>query len=576
MTDVEISKTLVHGLKTYFPGLPDYARSVCALNELDRYKTPVCAIKAATTENVRAAVWLAKNWRMKLTVKTSGHSYAGFSNNLDGILLDMSGMTKVSIQGHFNPNSDDNIMILQGGALWGDAYKYLIDHNHNRHIVIGGRCSSVGASGFILGVGLSPFTRSYGMGMDQLKEVTMITAEGYQVKVNDNGELSGDFPAERFSPDNGKDLLWALRGGGGGNFGIVIEMKIKVRKLNDAAGKVVAGKFALAPGDELNEVVKSLYLFPWSSQLPELNVDTMWICEPYTTRVPFVTKFTFYYNGTFDNFKAKIRDSTFDTRLKNLFIERAVEENITQFLRERLPEHWAEEERRYCPVNKTYKLHSSFIFRNDEQTISAVTLAIKRCLEKFNKKFSLETAALFDVTMIHGSGRASVDKTAFPWREGVYFGYIYLQWVDESLNRAMVAFYKESIKEFYPHSIDKKAAFINFTDRSLTHRELKVERDYQHGWYEAYYKDKDNWKRLLKVKKLWDPHNLFDFEQGIKEPVEGYGEEAEQDELGPMLFADIRQRWESDKVPTYTFDDLVRDEGHSCPKCSAPRYRGAR
>lgn len=80
-------------------------------------------------------------------------------------------------------------MTIQGGALWGHVYRTLIDEEDG-NMVNGGRCPSVGVSGFILGGGIGPFSRQYGMAVDCLKEVTIVTADGevYVIKPEDNQE----------------------------------------------------------------------------------------------------------------------------------------------------------------------------------------------------------------------------------------------------------------------------------------------------------------------------------------------------------------------------------------------------
>lgn len=84
---------------------------------------------------------------------------------------------------------DERIIIIEGGALWGNVYRALIDEGEGL-MVNGGRCPSVGVSGFILGGGIGPFSRSYGMGVDDLEEISIVTADGelYVVRVDDEPE----------------------------------------------------------------------------------------------------------------------------------------------------------------------------------------------------------------------------------------------------------------------------------------------------------------------------------------------------------------------------------------------------
>lgn len=68
-------------------------------------------------------------------------------------------------------------MTIEGGALWGNVYRTLVDQEDGI-LVNGGRCPSVGVSGFILGGGIGPFSRQYGMAVDGLNEVKIVTADG--------------------------------------------------------------------------------------------------------------------------------------------------------------------------------------------------------------------------------------------------------------------------------------------------------------------------------------------------------------------------------------------------------------
>jgi FAD/FMN-containing dehydrogenase len=123
-----------------------------------------------------------------------------------------------------------------GGCQWGHVYKTLINGRHNGFVINGGRCPFVGVGGFLLGGGLGPFSRSIGMGSDTVKEITILTADGKLLTVKDTDSRSS----------NEGRLFWALRGarrGRGGNFGVVVEMKLAVKQLRAPGGIVVAGRY---------------------------------------------------------------------------------------------------------------------------------------------------------------------------------------------------------------------------------------------------------------------------------------------------------------------------------------------
>ncbi|KAJ1300628.1 hypothetical protein OPQ81_002280 [Rhizoctonia solani] len=94
--------------------------------------------------------------------------------------------------------------------------------------------------------------------------------------------------------------------------------------------------------------------------------------------------------------------------------------------------------------------------------------------------------------------------TAFPWRNGTYVCYFKMQWTRGDITSKMIDFVGKVKKALVPHTIEGKAAYVNFVDRTIQ------------NWQEAYYGG--NYPRLQQVKKDWDPDNFFKFEQSVELP----------------------------------------------------------
>lgn len=167
-----------HHIPVYTFGDPEYEKATATGNLMYRYSRPLCIVQPELPIHVQHIVKEAKARNIPITIRSGGHSYSG-SSTADGssILLDLVKMNEVQL------DMKSRTMILQGGALWGEGYKKLIDGSHDGYIISGGRCPNVGASGFVLGAGLGPFSRSYGMGCDSLIETTIVTADGKLVTV---------------------------------------------------------------------------------------------------------------------------------------------------------------------------------------------------------------------------------------------------------------------------------------------------------------------------------------------------------------------------------------------------------
>lgn len=107
-------------------------------------------------------------------------------------------------------------MTIEGGALWGNVYRTLVDQEDGI-FVNGGRCPSVGVSGFVLGGGIGPFSRQYGMAVDSLNEVQIVTVDGelYTLTPEDDPDseegrdpkIVPSYPNSRFRPGTIKTSL---------------------------------------------------------------------------------------------------------------------------------------------------------------------------------------------------------------------------------------------------------------------------------------------------------------------------------------------------------------------------------
>ena len=477
----------------YEPGDVEYERSVAVANLLYRFSRPDCVVQPAHPSDVQVIVKQAKKRNIKITIKNGGHSYAGFSTTDSGILLDLVKMKKVSL------DLEAETVTLQGGALWGHAYKKLVSGRHDGYIINGGRCPTVGVSGFILGGGLGPFTRSLGMGCDSLQEVTIVTADGKEVTVKDTGNPKSD----------GDRLFWALRGAGGGNYGVVVGLKMSVQKLQNTEGDVVAGRYTWCPKtedmDDVMTTMKDFYTTNWENHM---TIDSSWLCDLKETTSELAIRFIVYYDGTKDSFDNIIDRSVRHPELAKQLKRRSLAEKSTRFLHETLVSQWSEEIAKSFPANRSYTIYSSFVFKNKPETMESVTTIIRDEMKAFRELFPGEQA-LLQVTWIHSGGEASKKKreaTAFRWRDCVYHTYIMLQWDEKWLERDMRGFLQSFKEKLRPFSMMGRAAFINFPDVVLPKN--IHERSYFGN----------NYQELQRIKKIWDKDNFFNWRQGVQLP----------------------------------------------------------
>ncbi len=188
-------------------------------------KPSVYAVAARNAEDVAAAVNFARENRLRLVVKGGGHSYQGTSNAADSLLVWTRHMNEVTMHDAFVPQgcagrlAPQPAVTLGAGVIWLHAYDAVT--TKAGQYVQGGGCTTVGVAGLVQSGGFGSFSKHYGLAAAGLLEAEVVTADG-KIRVANACTNS--------------DLFWALKGGGGGSFGAVSKVTLRVRKLPEFLG----------------------------------------------------------------------------------------------------------------------------------------------------------------------------------------------------------------------------------------------------------------------------------------------------------------------------------------------------
>jgi FAD/FMN-containing dehydrogenase len=176
------------------------------------------AVKAKRTEDVVAAVNFARERRLRLVVKGAGHSYLGTSNAPDSLLLWTRAMNAVTVHDAFVPKGSGAAPVpavtAEAGAVWIDLY-HEVTTLRGRYVQ-GGGCADVGVAGLVQSGGFGSFSKNFGTASAHLLEAEIVTADGVARVVNEN---------------NDPELFWALKGGGGGSWGVVTRVTLRTHEL---------------------------------------------------------------------------------------------------------------------------------------------------------------------------------------------------------------------------------------------------------------------------------------------------------------------------------------------------------
>ena len=188
--------------------------------------------------DVSTALAFARKFRLPVAARCGGHNYAGWSSGT-GLVLDVGKLNGVS--------ASSGGAVVGAGARLIDVYTGLADHGVT---IPAGSCPTVGVTGLTLGGGMGVTGRAYGLTCDSLTGAEVVTADG---------------TVRQVSASSDADLFWALRGGGGGNFGVVTSLSFDTHP----AAECSYG-FLSWPWSQAEQVIRS-----WQEWAPSAP-DAMW------------------------------------------------------------------------------------------------------------------------------------------------------------------------------------------------------------------------------------------------------------------------------------------------------------
>jgi FAD/FMN-containing dehydrogenase len=184
-------------------------------------------VAARNAAEIAAAVNFAREHRLRLVVKGGGHSYLGTSNAPDSLMVWTRHMNAIELHDAFTPQGAPRHIAAQkavtigAGAIWQQAYNAVT--TKTGRYVQGGGCMTVGVAGLVQSGGFGSFSKGFGTAAAGLLEAEIVTAEG-AIRV-----------ANAYSDP---ELFWALKGGGGGSFGVVTKLTLRTHELPPFFGAV--------------------------------------------------------------------------------------------------------------------------------------------------------------------------------------------------------------------------------------------------------------------------------------------------------------------------------------------------
>lgn len=236
------------------------------------------AITARNASDVAAAVNFARSHNLRLVVKGGGHSYLGTSNAPDSLLVWTRAMKKITLHGAFVPRGCEgkiapvHAVTAEAGAMWSDVYD-AVTIKGGRYVQ-GGGCTTVGVAGLVQSGGFGSFSKGFGTAASGLLEAEIVTADGAVLIVN-----------ECSNPD----LFWAIKGGGGGSWGVVTQVTLLTHDLPEFFG-AASGKIKTGSDDAFRRLIArfidfyadNLFNPHWGEQVsfaPDNTLQLSMVCQ---------------------------------------------------------------------------------------------------------------------------------------------------------------------------------------------------------------------------------------------------------------------------------------------------------
>ncbi|CAG8721817.1 3320_t:CDS:2 [Gigaspora margarita] len=424
--------------------------------------TPTVLVYAIDDKDVQKAVKCAVKLGRDIVPRSGGHSYEkyGLGGRNNVIVLDLTFVNGITI------NSETETAKIGAGNRLGNVYNQL---NQAGFLIPAGLCPSVGIGGHALGGGFGYYSRKYGLACDNIISMEMVNATGDILHVDSN-TIS--------------DLYFALRGAGGGSYGIVTYFVFRIHRtppqvtymemaFNKANMNQVYQVF-----DAFNKIGPSLddrIALKMRMNKSSLSINGLYLGPCTEAR----------------NAMKGFIDASNPIPTSKKFIPQTFFESVETL--SKIPN-------KYDVVNPKHNPNffkaKSFVVNKGK---GLTRQAIKVLNEFLTKDTSCKTLASFD--LFGGAANVKDSSSSFIHRDALYCIQMESDWETKEQNTECTSEINKFGRTFQLF-INSNESYQDFIDRDLDH------------WQKKYYGEK-NFEKLVNIKKKYDPDNLFNFPQSI-------------------------------------------------------------
>jgi hypothetical protein len=426
---------------------------------------------------------------MQIRVRSGGHDYEGISyvSDVPFMLIDLINLRSISV------DAENSTAWVEAGATTGEVY-YRIAEKSRTLGFPGGIVTTLGVGGHFSGGGYGTMLRKYGLAADNIIDAQLIDVKG---RILDRKSM-------------GEDLFWAIRGGGGGSFGIILAWKIKLVHVPSTVTV-----FTLSRNLEQN-ATKLLHRWQYvAAKLHEdlfIRVKLTSVNSSQEGKRTVQASFNSLYLGGIDKLLPMMQESFPELGLmREDCIEKSWIESVLYF------EGFPSGESLNVLLNRTLLMGDPFKAKSDYVQEPIPELGFEGIWKRFSER-EAESALIFLTPYGGRMSEISESEIPFPHRAGTIYKIQYVVYWEEkgtAASKRHISWIRRLYSYMAPYvSKSPRAAYVNYRDLDIG-TNGKGNTSYRRAsiWGNKYFKT--NFDRLVHVKTLVDPANFFKNKQSI-------------------------------------------------------------
>ncbi|XP_022761029.1 berberine bridge enzyme-like 18 [Durio zibethinus] len=453
---------------------------------------PLVIVTPLNVSHIQSTIYCSRKHGLQIRTRSGGHDFEGLSyvSEVPFVIVDMVNLRSVDI------DIENKVAWVQSGAILGELYYNIVEKGNGTLAFPAGLCPTVGIGGYLSGGGYGLLFRKYGLAIDNVIDAQLVDVKG---RVLDRKAM-------------GEDLFWAIRGGGGGSFGIVVAWKVQLVSVPATVTVYIVSKTLEQNATKL--------VHRWQSVAPKLpdnfysGITFSRVNSSQEGKMTVLASFHASFLGTIDELIPLMQE-----RFPELGL---VREDCTEmsWIESILYMGQLSNETLNVLLDRTLQsplLSPSFKSKSDYVRKPIPEIAFQGIWSKLFE----EEAHSASISFIAYGGKMdeiSDSATPFPHRAGNLYKIVYnVGWQErDNMRSQRYISWSRRLYSYMGSFVSKspRQAYINYRDLDIgmnnegytSHAQAKV-------WGSKYFMN--NFKKLVYVKTMIDPDNFFRHEQSI-------------------------------------------------------------